>query len=108
MLVCECKYSKFTDHQGDSDTCNMLNGNIDILKYYSICFCYFFFRAMPPVVKRHVPESKPEGPLEGSEHDTETGNQFSVLSHLTEPSVTGNINFTFILENMSVYIHSFS
>jgi uncharacterized protein YpmS len=59
-----------------------------------IYFCYFFFRAMPPAEERHVPESKQEVPVEASEHDTETLNQFSVLSHLTEPSsVIGNINF---------------
>lgn len=49
---------------------------------------------MPPAEERHVPESKQEVPVEASEHDTETLNQFSVLSHLTEPSsVIGNINF---------------
>jgi hypothetical protein len=67
---------------------------------------------MPPVVERHVPEPEPEPepeePVEGSEHDKETGNQLSVLSHLTEPSsIIGNINFTFILENISVHIQSF-
>jgi hypothetical protein len=63
---------------------------------------------MPPIVERHVPESNPGEPVEVSEHDTETGNQLSVLSHLTEPSsVIGNINFIFIIENLSVYIQSF-
>jgi hypothetical protein len=62
---------------------------------------------MPPVVQRHVPESKPGEPVEESEYDTEIGNQLSVLSHLTEPSVIGNTNSIFILENFLVCIQSF-
>jgi hypothetical protein len=93
MLVCEYKYCKFTDHQGDSD---MLNNNIDILKCIVVyTYAISFFRAMPPAVDQHVTESKLEEPTEGPEHVTETGSQFPVLNHLTQlSSVTGNINFT--------------